>query len=640
MKVVTYNVNGLRQRVSQHGSLLKLLNSLDADIICFQETKLQKQDLSVDVTMAEGYEAFVSCTRTSCKGRLGYSGVATFCRVRSAFSTNEVALPVTAEEGFTGLFESSDRQEIVARDLIEKIMEVEGLEDTTKEDLLKVDSEGRCIITDHGHFVLFNLYGPRADSDDKDRTHFKFLFYKLLQRRWESLLTQGKRVVVVGDLNIAPAAIDRCDAEPEFDKNMFRTWLRSLLRECSGPFVDVFRSKHPSREGAYTCFSSRIGAEVFNYGSRIDHILTAGPCLHQNHGLEKHNLFDCHVDGSDIMIEFLRGSSVGKAKWHGGRSIKLEGSDHIPVYMILNDLPNLPVHSTPPLAVRYIPEVRGWQQTIVHIPMKHELTEHIQHAIPWCLLFAYDIVLVDETREVPFLGKKRLHVANTPSVLPDILTGDNLVSENCGEGLVGSLDNSVESNRSIASGLDIDNGSHLHKMNSSVKKIRCAAYSQLTLRSYFQKQKSNSDCEVDKKNVEGSLDSYDYEKKSGDLSYGTEITAVKSSLDDIEDHCGVNVLDECFHPHDQTDTFSCCSSIAENKNIALLEWKRIQQKMKSSIPLCKGHGEPCVARSVRKEGPNNGRRFYSCARAQGPAANPEANCGHFEWATKRSRGKR
>lgn len=640
MKIVTYNVNGLRQRVSQHGSLLKLLNSMDADIICFQETKLQKQDLSVDVTMAEGYEAFVSCTRTSFKGRVGYSGVATFCRVRSAFSTNEVALPVNAEEGFTGLFESSERQEIVVSDLIEKIVEVEGLENTTKEDLLKVDSEGRCIITDHGHFVLFNLYGPRADSDDKDRTHFKFLFYKLLQRRWESLLTQGKRVVVAGDLNIAPAAIDRCDAEPEFDKNMFRTWLRSLLREYSGPFVDVFRSKHPSREGAYTCFSSRIGAEEFNYGSRIDHILTAGPCLHQNHGLEKHNLFDCHVEGSDIMIQFLRGNSVGSAKWHGGRSIKLEGSDHIPVYMILNDLPNLPVHSTPPLAVRYIPEVRGWQQTIV-----------------------------------PFLRKKRLQVANTPFVQLGILTGDNLASENCGDGSVGSLDNSVflecgnaststefslgprqsnlqnltynspdkdifsQNNRPITSGLDVDNSSHLHEMNSSLKKIRCAAYSQLTLRSYFQSQKSNTDIEVDKKNVEGSLDTYDYEKKSDDLSYGTELIAVKSSLDNGEDHCEVNALDEGVHPQDQTDTFSCCSSKAENKNSALLEWKRIQQKMKSSIPLCKGHGEPCVARSVKKEGPNNGRRFYSCARAQGPAANPEANCGHFEWATKRSRRK-
>lgn len=36
MKIVTYNVNGLRPRIAQFGSLLKLLDSFDADIICIQ----------------------------------------------------------------------------------------------------------------------------------------------------------------------------------------------------------------------------------------------------------------------------------------------------------------------------------------------------------------------------------------------------------------------------------------------------------------------------------------------------------------------------------------------------------------------------------------------------------------------------
>ncbi|KAL0905329.1 hypothetical protein M5K25_023741 [Dendrobium thyrsiflorum] len=620
MKIVTYNVNGLRQRVSQHGSLLKLLNSLDADIICFQETKLQRQDLSVDVTMVEGYEAFFSCTRTSSKGRLGYSGVATFCRVSSAFSSKEVALPVAAEEGFTGLLESSKMQDTVVSDLfIEKSLRAEeGIELVTKENLLKVDSEGRCIITDHGHFVLFNLYGPRADVDDKERTNFKFLFYKLLQRRWESLLTNGRRVVVVGDLNIAPFAIDRCDAEPEFEKNVFRTWLRSMLRECGGPFVDVFRSKHPCREGAYTCFSPCIGAEEFNYGSRIDHILTAGPCLHENHVSEKHSLFDCHVGESDIMIQFLRGNFDGRPKWLGGRSIKLEGSDHVPVYIILNDIPNLLEHSTPPLSVRYIPEVHGWQQTIV-----------------------------------PFLRKRQLPDSN------EILIDDNVSSENGGEGSVESLDNrmslkcgklsistrfsldldqasphtldhkisediSTESSKPSTSALDMERNTFLHKMKVPVKKVKCTAYSQLSLRSYFKKSKPNSDCDIEKTNSDELLDLHDNGKNSDNLLCGTDLIAAKSSLSDVEDHnCG-------------TDSCSSSCSKTENRNIALLEWQRIQQKMRMSIPLCKGHSEPCVARSVKKGGPNVGRRFYVCARAQGPAANPEANCGHFEWASKRS----
>jgi AP endonuclease-2 len=35
----------------------------------------------------------------------------------------------------------------------------------------------------------------------------------------EFLLYHGRRIFVVGDLNIAPFAIDRCDAGPEFENN-------------------------------------------------------------------------------------------------------------------------------------------------------------------------------------------------------------------------------------------------------------------------------------------------------------------------------------------------------------------------------------------------------------------------------------
>lgn len=314
-------------------------------------------------------------------------------------------------------------------------------------------------------------------------------------------------------------------------------------------------------------------------------------------------------------------------RWRGGRSIKLEGSDHVPVYMILNCIPDLPIHNTPPLAVRYLPEVRGWQQTIV-----------------------------------PFLRKRQLPIDNEHPILPDILTGNNVASENGGDGTVANLDNNMSlkcckasistqfsldlhqsilqttdhntskdicsENNKPTSGLDREKNIYLHKMNSSVKKIRHTAYSQLTIRSYFQKPKTNSDCGVDKKNLDGSLDTCDYEEKS-DQTHGTELIAVKNYLPVVEDHnCGVTISD-------QGDTFSS-SSKAENRNATLFEWQRIQKKMKLSIPLCKGHGEPCVPRSVKKEGPNIGRKFYCCARAQGPAANPEANCGHFEWANKRS----
>ena len=66
--------------------------------------------------------------------------------MKSAFSSDEVALPLAAEEGFTGLVGNS----LTGKNELPSFME--GLLGFSAEELLSVDSEGRCIITDHGHF--------------------------------------------------------------------------------------------------------------------------------------------------------------------------------------------------------------------------------------------------------------------------------------------------------------------------------------------------------------------------------------------------------------------------------------------------------------------------------------------------------
>lgn len=71
--------------------------------------------------------------------------------MKSAFSSAEVALPVAAEQGFTGLIGNSE----LGRGQTPEI--ARGLEEFTRDELLKVDGEGRCIITDHGHFGEFNV---------------------------------------------------------------------------------------------------------------------------------------------------------------------------------------------------------------------------------------------------------------------------------------------------------------------------------------------------------------------------------------------------------------------------------------------------------------------------------------------------
>ncbi|GJN34479.1 hypothetical protein PR202_gb23142 [Eleusine coracana subsp. coracana] len=478
VKIVTYNVNGLRPRVAQHGSLRRLLDSLDADIICFQETKLSRQDLSGDVIMAEGYEAFISCNRSS-KGRGAYSGVATFCRVSSVFSSQEVALPIAAEEGFTGLQDYARDSKTIGDFVLATPVEEEGLGEITRENLLRLDNEGRCIITDHGHFVLFNLYGPAVEEDDKERVRFKLLFYKILQRRWEHLLSLGKRVFVVGDLNIAPASIDRCDAPPGFEKQM----------------------------------------------------------------------------------------------WNGGRSIKLEGSDHIPVYILLKEIPELAVHNIPPSAARYLPEVRGRQQRIVSFLKKGKNNE-LEDATGLNLSEdrADDLCCSDDW-ENKTVAKEKLAAG-----VSGFTKGGNLPSLMC-KGT--NLDQWVTDG---SSGVSRDcKKASFSSTKSPNKKIKHSLSSQRTIKSFFQQPGS----------------------KAVSASTSTLVTSVEAHCNielcaPNDDNLLENIPCTISAPEDQDNTNTSCTFLKDKSNSATLEWQKIQQKMKMTLPRCKGHHEPCIPRDLRQ----------------------------------------
>ena len=66
---------------------------------------------------------------------------------------------------------------------------------------------------------------------------------------------------------------------------------------------------------------------------------------------------------------------------------------------------------------------------------------------------------------------------------------------------------------------------------------------------------------------------------------------------------------------------------------AAIAWKNIL-KGPPPAPLCSGHKEPCVLRTVKNKGPNHGKKFYCCARPQGHSTNKEARCNHFTWVKK------
>jgi len=82
-----------------------------------------------------------------------------------------------------------------------------------------------------------------------------------------------------------------------------------------------------------------------------------------------------------------------------------------------------------------------------------------------------------------------------------------------------------------------------------------------------------------------------------------------------------------------TEKVTQLSDVAEKseKNCqAVTDWKRLM-KGPPPAPLCQGHKEPCVGQVVKKAGPNQGRKFWVCARGVGKEGDPKARCNFFLW---------
>ena len=64
------------------------------------------------------------------------------------------------------------------------------------------------------------------------------------------------------------------------------------------------------------------------------------------------------------------------------------------------------------------------------------------------------------------------------------------------------------------------------------------------------------------------------------------------------------------------------------------KWKTLL-KGPPQAPLCRGHQQPCILRTVKKEGPNKGKQFWVCCKPEGPKNNPDARCDHFVWVSNK-----
>lgn len=234
MKIISYNLNGLRSALSK--GLLDWLAEAQPDIFCVQEIKAGTAPLDVSGFEQLGYHCYLQPAR-----RPGYSGVATFTK----------SLPLLVAEGCG---ESC------------------------------YDEEGRVLRLDFAGFSVLNTYMPSGTSGP-ERQAFKVEWLHFFRRYVAGLTAQPGQppLILVGDFNCCQTPLDLHNPKANQKSSGYtpeeRQWFRDLLADG---YLDSFRH-HVGAEAAghYSWWSYRAGSRRRNVGWRLDHVLVAEPLREQ-----------------------------------------------------------------------------------------------------------------------------------------------------------------------------------------------------------------------------------------------------------------------------------------------------------------------------------------------------------------------
>lgn len=224
MKIVTYNVNGIRAALNK--GFVDWLITVNPDVVCLQEVKAEVTQIDRTVFEDLGYEIYWNHAE-----KKGYSGVAILTKIK----------PNHIEYGCG--------------------MNV-------------YDREGRILRADFDTFSLMSAYFPSGSSGD-ERQGFKMQFLSDFEKYAASLKKTIPNLIISGDYNICHRAIDIHNPKSNANSSGFlpeeREWMENFIN--SG-FIDSFRHLN-SDAHHYTWWSYRAGARSKNLGWRIDyHLLT------------------------------------------------------------------------------------------------------------------------------------------------------------------------------------------------------------------------------------------------------------------------------------------------------------------------------------------------------------------------------
>lgn len=218
MKLVSWNVNGLRACMNK--GFQDFLQAADADIVCVQETKMQREQANF---VFPGYfEYWNSAVKK------GYSGTAVFSKTE----------PLSVSCGL-------------------------GIDEH--------DREGRVITCEYPGFYLVCVYTPNS-KDGLLRLDYRMEWEDVF-RKYVGKLDETKPVIICGDLNVAHEEIDLKNPKSNVRNPGFTAEERGKMDELlAAGFLDSFRCLYPDTV-KYSWWSYRFRAREKGIGWRIDYFL-------------------------------------------------------------------------------------------------------------------------------------------------------------------------------------------------------------------------------------------------------------------------------------------------------------------------------------------------------------------------------
>lgn len=241
MRVATWNVNSIRQRIEH---LTAWLKERAPDVVCLQEIKCVDEAFPREPFEALGYNVAVHGQKT-------FNGVA----ILSKHKLEEVTPGLPGED-------SDDHARF--------------LEAT--------------ISTANGVLRVASIYLPNGNPPDTEKYPYKLRWIDRLRAYAQDRLALEEPLVLAGDYNVIPTEADVHNPAAWIKDALFLPTTREKFRTLANlGLTDALRAV-TDESGLYTFWDYQAGAWQKNWGIRIDHLLLSPQAADRlvTAGIDKH----------------------------------------------------------------------------------------------------------------------------------------------------------------------------------------------------------------------------------------------------------------------------------------------------------------------------------------------------------------